>query len=56
MKDKQWYPIPPYKNEGWKIINEDGEHVATFEIKEDCILACDLYNREFSHKPQNEDL
>ncbi len=45
---KQWYPVPPYNNEGWKIINEDGEHVAVFEDKEECIQTCKLHNHELS--------
>lgn len=44
-RDK-WYAVPPYKNEGWKVLNESGELVATFEDKEDCIKAVELFNQQ----------
>ena len=40
-----WFVIPPYKNEGWQIVNEIGEHVATFETKEDCLKAVNCVNQ-----------
>ena len=40
----EWYAIPPYTNEGWRIFNEKGELVAIFETKEDCLLAVKLFN------------
>ena len=47
MKNQsEWYAIPPYKNEGWRIFNEKGESLATFERKEDCILAVKLFNEK----------
>lgn len=47
MKNQaEWYAIPPYKNEGWRIFNEKGELIATFERKEDCILAVKLFNEK----------
>ncbi|MFW5753509.1 MAG: hypothetical protein ACOCV9_01790 [Marinilabiliaceae bacterium] len=47
MKTK-WYPVPPYKNEGWIIVNEDGELIATFEEKDDCIRAVELNNENLN--------
>ena len=45
MKAKKWFAVPSYKKgEAWKILNEDGEMVAKFEIKEDCLLAVDAVN------------
>ena len=41
---KKWYPVPPYKNEGWKIYNEKGELIATFEDRKDCEMVAELYN------------
>lgn len=47
MKNQaEWYAIPPYKNEGWRIFNEKGELIATFETKEDCIFAVKLFNEK----------
>ena len=47
MKNQaEWYAIPPYKNEGWRIFNEKGESLATFETKEDCLLAVKLFNEK----------
>ena len=47
MKNQaEWYAISPYKNEGWRIFNEKGELIATFETKEDCILAVKLFNEK----------
>ena len=47
MKNQaEWYAIPPYKNEGWRIFNEKGESLATFERKEDCLLAVKLFNEK----------
>jgi hypothetical protein len=43
---KEWYPVPPYHNEGWRAFNEDGELIATFELKEDCIKACEAVNEK----------
>jgi hypothetical protein len=43
--NKKWYTVPPYKNEGWRIVNEKGELVATFEQREDCEMVTDLANQ-----------
>ncbi len=40
----KWYVVPPYKNEGWKVLNQKGEHVATFEDRHDAELAARLFN------------
>jgi len=40
-----WYPKPPYNNEGWQILNEQGELVATFENKEDCLKTVEAINQ-----------
>lgn len=45
-KQYKWYALPPYKNEGWKILNEKGELVATFEDKTECENVVDLYNSQ----------
>lgn len=52
----KWYAIPPYKNEGWQIMNEKGELVATFEDKNECIKSVELYNNELKteHYEQQE--
>ena len=49
---QEWYAIPPYdvSNDGWRIFNEKGEFVATFEEKEECLLAVKLFNE---NKKQN---
>ncbi len=42
---KEWYAVPPYaKGENWKIVNENGEVVAWFELKEDCIIVVKMMN------------
>ena len=49
MKNQaEWYAIPPYevRKESWKIVNENGELVGTFETKEDCIFAVKLFNEK----------
>lgn len=43
---QEWYAIPPYRNEGWQILNSKGEFVATFEEKEECLAVIELYNNE----------
>ena len=43
---QEWFAVPPYKNEGWQILNSKGELVATFEEKEDCLAVVELYNNE----------
>ncbi len=40
-----WYAVPPYKNEGWRIINECAELIAVFETKEECIEAVNAVNQ-----------
>ena len=52
MENKKWYPVPPYTNEGWKIYNELGELVATFEQKEECEKVCRLWNRNENFSQQ----
>lgn len=45
MKKLKWYAVPPYQNtEQWKIVNEDGEYVASFEMKEVCELVVKMWN------------
>lgn len=44
-KNMEWYAVPPYKNEGWKIFNEKGELVATFENKDECLLVVKTMNQ-----------
>ena len=39
-----WYPVPPYRNEGWAIVDGSGELVARFEEKQDCEYACKAVN------------
>lgn len=49
MKNQaEWYAIPPYEvsNESWRIFNEKGELIATFETKEDCLLTVKLFNKK----------
>lgn len=42
---KEWYAVPPYvKGENWKIVNENGEIVAWFELKEECIMVVKMMN------------
>ena len=43
---EEWYVVPPYGNEGWHVLNERGELVATFETKEECIKAVNAVNRK----------
>ena len=41
-----WYAVPPYgKKESWRIVNECGELVATFEDKDECIEAVNAVNQ-----------
>ena len=46
--DLEWYAVPPYdtSKESWKIVNENGELIAQFERKEDCLLAVKLFNEK----------
>ena len=44
MKTK-WYTSPPYNGEGWQIVNEKGELVATFEDQKECEIVVELYNQ-----------
>lgn len=46
MENVKWYAVPPYKNEGWKIYNNEGELVATFELREECEMIVDLFNSQ----------
>ena len=39
-----WYPVPPYRNEGWAIADIRGELVARFEARQDCEFACYAVN------------
>lgn len=43
---QEWFAVPPYKNEGWQILNNKGELVGTFEEKEECLKTVELYNNE----------
>ncbi len=40
----KWYYVPPYNGADHKVVNEAGEHVATFEDRDEAKLAVDLYN------------
>jgi len=42
--DPKWYYIPPYKNEGHKIADSAGQEVATFEMKDQAVMAVESYN------------
>lgn len=42
----EWYAVPPYRNGGWTIVNENGELVATFENKEECLKVVELFNNK----------
>lgn len=42
--DERWYPVPPYRNEGWKLLDDRGELVAVFECREHCEVAAELFN------------
>lgn len=44
MKKQKWFPVPPYHKGSWIIVNEKGEQVATFEDKDECIIAAEAYN------------
>ena len=45
VNNGNWYPVPPYRKGGnWKVLNEQGELVAIFENKSDCIRACNAVN------------
>lgn len=44
-KQNVWYITPPYKGIEWTIVNENGELVATFQNKEDCIKAVQAINK-----------
>jgi len=50
MKQK-WYAVPPYKGEGWKVLNNNGEYVATFEEGDECEKVVELYNHALTDKP-----
>jgi hypothetical protein len=52
MTDRQWYAVPGGKWEDDKIVNENGELVATFEYLDHAEIAAALYNQEFSNKNQ----
>ena len=41
-----WFPVPPYRGAGWIIVNRSGELVATFEDRDECILACNAVNEQ----------
>ena len=43
---QEWFAVPPYKNEGWQILNSKGEFVAAFEAKEECLKTVERYNNE----------
>lgn len=43
--EQRWYAVPPYKKgDNWKILNEDGECVAWFELRDDCLKTVDAVN------------
>lgn len=45
----RWFAIPPVNSGGtWKISNEDGERVAWFETKKDCLTAVEFFNQSKS--------
>jgi transcription antitermination factor NusG len=42
----EWYAVPPYKKvENWKIVDNIGQYVASFEMKEHCIEVVKLHNK-----------
>lgn len=47
--NNNWYAIPPYKKgENWTILNEQGELIATFERREDCVMTAEVMSRVFN--------
>ena len=48
--DPKWYYIPPYKNEGHKIVDSAGQELATFEMKEHAVMAVESYNEIITYK------
>ena len=45
----RWYAVPPYnKGENWQILNESGEIVAWFEMREDCLKVVDTMNENYA--------
>lgn len=42
--DPKWYYVPPYSNEGHKIVDSAGQEVAVFEMKDQAIIAVQSYN------------
>ncbi len=45
LQVKKWYYVPPYRNEGHIVLDQNGELIANFEIKEDAELVIELYNK-----------
>jgi len=54
IRKKEWFPIPPYRNESWRIVNRNGELVATFEDGNECIMASALFNINNYKESHNE--
>ena len=49
VTSNRWYAVPPYKKgENWKILNESGEIVAWFEMREDCLKVVDTMNEKYA--------
>lgn len=49
VTSNRWYAVPPYKKgENWKILNEGGEIVAWFEMREDCLKVVDTMNEKYA--------
>ena len=46
MENDKWYAVPPYRDEGWTIVNEKGELVAPFERREECEKVVELFNNQ----------
>ena len=43
----EWFVIPPYGNEGWRIFNKAGEYVASFEIEGEAKETVKLHNEKY---------
>ena len=47
---KIWFAVPPYEDfKQWIIVNDKGELVATFESKDECILAAESVNKRLEN-------
>ena len=46
LADEHWYYVPPYENEGHKIVDSAGQEVATFEDKESALKCVTTFNNQ----------